>query len=438
MVLPAPDSAVCRGAYEAVGRSDGDGSGNLSDGGDVKIACVGGGPAGLYFALLMKLCDRGHDVTIFERNAAGSTHGWGVTFGEDLLAKLYECDPASAKAIDQATFRPASQVVEFQGRRVPHQGSCGRAINRQRLLDIMADRAQAAGVRIEFDREVLTPSRLPEADLIVACDGVNSRIRAAVGAFGTDVRAGSNRYIWLGTDKVFESFTYAFVSTDSGWVWAYGYGVDAESSTFIVECSSQTWTALGFGTMPQEDGLALLEKLFEHQLNGHQLAGQFRHGANAPWLNFRTVTNRRWRDGNVVLTGDAAHTTHFTIGSGTTLAIEDAISLAGNLRRNDRLTAALESYERQRRAALLRPQSDARFSARWFENISRYAGLEPHEFSALLHGRRSPLLPHVPPHLYYQLHHATQEVAVLRELRRRMGPRAKEIYSQHKRFRRWN
>ena len=406
----------------------------------MKIACVGGGPAGLYFALLMKLRDAGHDITIFERNAAGSTHGWGVTFGDDLLAKLYNSDPASAKTIDQATFRPVNQVVEFQGKRVAHQGSCGRTINRQRLLDIMAGRAQALGVRIEFEREVLTPSELPEADLIVGCDGVNSHIRLGTGRFQTEERVGGNKYIWLGTDKVFESFTYAFVPTDSGWVWAYGYGVDAESSTFIVECSSQTWTDLGFDTLPQRDGLALLEKLFEHQMDGHRLASQFRHGTNAGWLNFRTVTNRRWQDGNIVLAGDAAHTTHFTIGSGTTLAIEDAISLTGNLnpRRGDRLTAALESYERQRRAALLRPQSDARFSAQWFENISRYGGLRAHEFSALLHGRRSPLLPHVPPHLYYQLHHATQEVAVLRELRRRLGPRAKEIYSQRKRFRRWN
>lgn len=410
----------------------------------MKIACVGAGPAGLYFALLMKLRAPGHDITIFERNAAGSTHGWGVTFGDDLLAKLYESDPESAREIDRAAFRPVGQVADIEGTRVPHPGACDRGINRQRLLAILADRARDLGVLIEFDREVLTPAQLPEADLIVGCDGAHSRIRLAAGGFQTDVRVGSNKYIWLGTQKVFKSFTYAFVPTDSGWVWAYGYGIDAESSTFIVECSARTWSGLGFDALPAQDGLSLLEKLFERQLDDHQLVGQSRRGGGDGWLNFRTVTNRRWHDGNIVLTGDAAHTTHFTIGSGTTLAIEDAIALADNLRRAGNpqrgggLKPALESYERQRKAAILRPQSDARFSARWFENLPRYIDLEPRAFSALLHGRRSPLLPHMSPSLYYRLHQATEGVAVLRELRRRTGPKAKAIYSQHKRFKRWN
>jgi 2-polyprenyl-6-methoxyphenol hydroxylase-like FAD-dependent oxidoreductase len=369
----------------------------------VRVACVGGGPAGLYFALLMKLRDPGHDITIFERSVDTSTYGWGVTLGGDLLEKLYRSDPKSAREIDQAAFRWVNHVVDVEGKQVLHAACGGYSISRQRLLDILAHRARGLGVQIEFDQEVMAPSQLPEVDLIVACDGVNSRTRLEAGRFQTDVHLGSNKYIWLGTDKVFESFTFPFVHTGSGWVWAYAYGIDAESSTFIVECSPETWTGLGFDTMPPHDCRSLLGKLFEYQLDGHQLVGQARDDANVRWLNFRTVTNPRWYDGKTVLTGDAAHTTHFTIGSGTKLAIEDVIALADNLHRHGQLTLALESYQRQRQAALLQPQSEARLSAQWFENISRYIDLKPHQFATLLHGRRSPLLPHLPPHLYYQL-----------------------------------
>ncbi len=396
----------------------------------MRVACVGGGPAGLYFALLMKLREPGHDITIFERSVAGSTYGWGVVFGDDLLEKLYRSDPRSAREIDQAAVRWVNHVVDVQGERVPHAGSGGYSINRQRLLDILAGRARGLGVHIEFDREVMAPSQLPEVDLIVACDGVNSRTRLEAGRFQTDVRLGSNKYIWLGTDKVFESFTFPFVHTDSGWVWAHAYRIDAESSTFIVECSSETWTGLGFDTMPPQDGLSLLEKLFERHLDGHRLVGQVRGDVNVRWSNFRTVTNQRWYDGKTVLTGDAAHTTHFTIGSGTKLAIEDVIALAENLQHHGQLKLALQSYQRQRQAALLQPQSEARLSAQWFENVSRYIDLKPHQFSTLLHGRGSPLLPYLPPHLYYQLHQATEKVTVLRELRRRVGPKARAIYSR--------
>lgn len=398
----------------------------------VKIACVGGGQAGLYFALLMKLRDPEHDITIFERDSAGSIHGWGVTFPVDLLEEMHKSDPVSAREIERAAFSQFDQVVDIRGEQVRYPGGGCYSIGRRRLLDILADRARGLGTRIEFDREIMTPQQLPEADLIVACDGANSRTRLASKGFQADVRLGGNKYIWLGTPKVFESFTYAFVQTGSGWVWAYGYGVDAGSSTFIVECSSRTWTSLGFGTMPSQDSLSLLEKLFERQLDGHRLVGQASRGPSAAWLTFHTVTNRRWYDGNIVLTGDAAHTTHFTIGSGTTLAIKDVIALAGNLEQHRELNLALESYERQRKAAILQIQSDARFSAQWFEDISRYIDLRPHEFSALLHGRRSPLLPYLPPRLYYRLHHATEEVTVLRGLRRRLAPKAKAIYSQRR------
>jgi 2-polyprenyl-6-methoxyphenol hydroxylase-like FAD-dependent oxidoreductase len=242
----------------------------------MRIACVGGGPAGLYFALLTKLRDPGHDITVFVRNTADSAQGWGVTFGRSLLKELHRSDPESAQELDQAAFRQFDQVVDIHGKQVLHPGGGGYGISRQRLLDIFAGRAKGLGVHIELGHDVMTSSQLPAADFIVACDGMNSRMRLEAGEFQTDVRVGGNKYL------------------------------------------------------------------------------------------------------------------------------------------------------------LLRLQSDARFSAQWFENISRYVDLEPHEFSALLHGRRSPLLPHLPPYVYYRLHQATEEFTVLGELRRRVGPKLKAVYSQRK------
>lgn len=388
---------------------------------------MGGGPAGLYFALLMKLRGSQHHVTIFERSVPGATSGWGVVFWDDLLEELYHADPQSAREIEQAAFRWDGQVVDVRGTQVRNSSLRGYGINRQRLLDVLVRRAQGLGVQVEFDREVTALSRLPEVDLIVACDGVNSRTRLETQGFQTDVKLDRNKYIWLGTDKVFESFAFPFVRTDSGWVWAHAYGIDAETSTFIVECSARTHTDLGFDTMPLQACLSVLERLFERHLDGHRLIGQPHDATNAQWRNFRTVTNKRWYQGKTVLVGDAAHTTHFTIGSGTKLAIEDAIALVDNLQKHDELSLAFESYDRQRQVALLQPQSEARLSAQWFENISRYIDLEPHQFFALLHDRRSPLLPRVSPRLYYQLRRTSQEVPVLRELRKRVAPRGQRV-----------
>jgi anthraniloyl-CoA monooxygenase len=394
----------------------------------VRIACVGGGPAGLYFALLMKLSEPRDEITVFEKSRPGATRGWGVVFWDDLLEQLYRADPQSARQIEESSFHWDGQVVDVRGAQVRDASLRGYGINRQRLLDVLTRRAQEAGVRIEFGQEATDLSQLAEADLLVACDGVNSRTRLESDGFGTDIQLGSNRYIWLGTDKVFESFTFPFVPTESGWVWAHAYGIDPKTSTFIVECTAETYAGLGFDTMPPDACLSVLEKIFASHLDGHRLIGQFPDGTDAPWLNFRTVTNKRWYQGKTVLAGDAAHTTHFTIGSGTKLAIEDAIALAGNLRRHGELELALRSYEQERESALLQPQSDARLSAQWFENISRYIDIGPHQFFTLLHARRSLLLPRVSPRLYYQLHRAAQGVPVLRGLRRQIGTAGSKLY----------
>ena len=183
-------------------------------------------------------------------------------------------------------------------------------------------------MRIERGQEVTALPNLPDADLIVACDGVNSQIRQAAGTFPTDVRQGTNKYVWLGTSKVFGSFVYSFVRTDSGWVWAYAYGVDAESSTFIRNACQERGPGLAWTSCRRAESLTLLEKLFERQLDGHQLTGRVDNGTSVRWLSFRTITSRHWHDGRIVLVGDAAHTTHYSIGSGTKLAIEDVITLA--------------------------------------------------------------------------------------------------------------
>jgi 2-polyprenyl-6-methoxyphenol hydroxylase-like FAD-dependent oxidoreductase len=392
----------------------------------VRIACVGAGPAGLYFATLSKLLNPEHDITICERGSAESVYGWGVTFGPELLEKLYANDPESAGTIQEATLRWRNQFVDIHGERVTYDGGVDvYNLNRPRLVGILAARARQLGVRIKYGEEIVSRSQLQDADLIVAADGVHSRIRQEAGNFGTEISLSDDKYIWLGTDKSFSTFAHHFVETDYGWIWASSYGVESELSTFVVHCTPETWSGLGFDSMPTSDSLTLIGKLFQDQLTGHRLMGQIDDEANARWLSFKSVTNQRWHDGNVVLLGDSAHTTHFSAGQGTTLAIEDAIALASALSAHDDLSAALAVYERQRRAEISHAQHQARLSGQWFAGISRYIDLNPREFTVLLHARRSSLLPLLPPRLYYQIHRASREVPMLRELRSQLRPAAR-------------
>jgi 2-polyprenyl-6-methoxyphenol hydroxylase-like FAD-dependent oxidoreductase len=406
----------------------------------VKIACAGAGPAGLYFAVLAKRRGIASELTVCERNPEKSGYGWGVTFGPELLQELHRNDPESARAIDDAAFRWRDQFVDIRGERVTYDGGVDvYNLNRPRLVEILAARARQLGVTVRYGEEITSPAQLPDADLIVAADGVSSRLRQASGNFGTQITESQDRYIWLGTDKPFRAFAYHFLETDHGWIWASTYGVEAGLSTFVVHCAERTWAGLGFDTMPIPDCLAVLGDMFKEQLDGHRLMGQVDDPANARWQSFRTVTNERWHAGNVVLAGDAAHTTHFSSGLGSTLALEDAIALAGNLgltgnleqgpegtgspKRTSSLGDALAAYERQRQAEIAPGQRQARFSGRWFSEIDRYLDLEPRQFATLLHSRRSALVPALPPRLYYQLHKASRQAPVLRQLR----PAAKAI-----------
>ena len=389
----------------------------------MRIACVGGGPAGLYASVLMKLRDPGHDVCVYERNAADTAPGWGVTFSEDLLRELHRSDPESARQIHEAVICWHEQVLEIRGARDVLHGGEVYNISRARLLEILSTRARDLGVRIEHGKEVGVPADLGDADLIVAADGINSRMRQAEN-FTTTENTGRNKHIWLGADKLFTEFGYLFAPSDKGWLWAYAYAINDKHSTFIVECTPETWRELGFGEMPTDEALPILEGIFADYLGGHRLIGTLGDGGKARWANFRTISNEHWHSGKVVLAGDSARTANFTIGMGTTLAIGDAIALAESLHDGGDMDAALTRYGKRRQAEIARILAEARYSERWFENIERYVALKPRQMGELLWARRSPLMASLPPRVGYALHRAKGRLTSLGDLRARSRPAA--------------
>jgi anthraniloyl-CoA monooxygenase len=349
----------------------------------MKIVCVGGGPAGLYFAISMKLRDPEHDITVVERNPRGVTFGWGVVLSDETLGNLRGNDPESAREIQDSFAHWDDIEVYVRGKETVRSGGHGFVgIGRKHLLDILARRALELGVDLRFGREVEDLSEFAGADLIVACDGINSRVRKLYADhFRTDIDVRRNKYIWLGTHKVFDAFTFAFEKTEAGWIWIHAYHFDRDTSTCIVECGSETWEGLGFGSLGPDESVALMQEIFEPHLDGHSLINDARHLGRTPWLNFQRISNERWFHGNVVLMGDAAHTAHFSIGSGTKLALEDAIGLAARLHESEDLETALEGYQEDRRTAVLQLQSSARNSTEWFENIPRYIDQDAMQFA---------------------------------------------------------
>ncbi len=351
----------------------------------MKVVCIGGGPAGLYCAISMKLRDPAHEVLVVERNRPDDTFGWGVVFSNETLDKLWNNDPDSAAAIE-ASFQHWDDIdVHFKGHVVRSGGHGFAGIARKRLLNLLQDRARALGVQLQFEREVQDLAAYRNADLIVAADGLNSRIRSRhAAALKPSVELRSNKYIWLGTRKAFEAFTFIFEETEHGWIWAHAYRFAADTSTFIVECAEATWRALGFDQMSEADSIAACELLFARHLDGQPLLSNAAHRRGSAWLNFPRVACERWHDGNIVLLGDAAHTAHFSVGSGTKLALEDAIALADALHAEPDLERALEAYQETRRIEVLKLQSAARNSTEWFEAVPRYARFEPMQFAYAL------------------------------------------------------
>ena len=294
----------------------------------MKIACVGGGPAGLYFAISMKLRDPAHEIEVFERNAPGVTFGWGVVFSDQTVDNLQSNDPASAAVIASEFAHWDDIDVHLRGETIASGGHGFIGNGRKRVLEILQDRARELGVALHFNAECdPADTEWRDYDLVIASDGANSRFRdAEPDAFGADIDVRANKFVWLGTSKVFEAFTFAVEETEHGWVWAHAYQFAPDCSTFIVECSETTWRGLGFDRMSQQESITVCERLFAEYLDGHSLQSNASHLiGSAAWLNFRRIKCACWSSGNVILLGDAAHTAHFSIGSGTKLALEDAI-----------------------------------------------------------------------------------------------------------------
>jgi anthraniloyl-CoA monooxygenase len=351
----------------------------------MKIACVGAGPAGLYFAISMKLRDPAHEIEIFERNAPGVTFGWGVVFSDLTVDNINRNDPVSGRAITDEFAHWDDIDVHIHGETITSGGHGFIGIGRKRLLDILCDRARELGVALHFNAESdPADPKWRDYDLVIASDGANSRFRDAnAEAFGVDIDVRKNKFVWLGTSKVFDAFTFAFEETEHGWIWAHAYRFAPDASTFIVECSEETWKASGFDKMSQDESIVACEKLFAKYLDGHRLQSNASHlVGSAAWLNFRRIKCERWASGNVILLGDAAHTAHFSIGSGTKLALEDAIKLAEVLNRPGlSLQAALDEYQAERNLEVLKLQNSARNSTEWLETLGRYLHFEPLQFA---------------------------------------------------------
>jgi 2-polyprenyl-6-methoxyphenol hydroxylase-like FAD-dependent oxidoreductase len=400
----------------------------------VRIACVGAGPGGLYFSILMKLRDPQHEVTVFERSLADAKAGWGVTLDHTQLDRMAKQDQESADQIRAIAFVWRQQVTHVRGEQVIKNGDDEFNISRRRLLDVLADRARDLGVRIEYGVKVPDASQLADADLIVAADGVNSAVRSSVEGFGTNVALGTNKYIWLGSDKVFEKFRFIFKQTDHGWIWVHTYAINASSSTFIVECSERTWAGLGFDAMSEQETIAVLEDLYKAELDGHKIITLGDRAAQ--WLNFRTVSNQNWHVGNVVLLGDSARTVHFSVGMGTVFAVQDAITLADSLQEQSDLQAALQSYEQQRKRKLRPRLLEAEFSRRWLEKVEEnIVTMNPRHFGVLLYSRRSPLVHTLPAGLSYLLIKTSGVMMPLHAPRAMAAPVIKAFYNWRARSR---
>ncbi len=353
----------------------------------MKIVCIGGGPAGLYFALLMKKQNPAHRVTVVERNRPYDTFGWGVVFSDQTLGHLQAADPETAGEILGAFNHWDDIEVNIRGQRITSGGHGFCGIGRKRLLNILQRRCEQLGVELQFETDVQDDQQYRDADLIIASDGLNSRIRHKYAAtYQPDVDLRDCRFVWLGTHKKFDAFTFAFEETEHGWFQAHAYQFDGDTSTFIVETPEKVWLKAGIDKMEKEESIAFCERLFAKYLDGHKLMSNAAHlRGSAQWIRFPRVVCKTWVHHNgiapVVLMGDAAHTAHFSIGSGTKLALEDAIELARCIGSTPDLNQALKNYEAVRSIEVLKIQNAARNSTEWFENVRRYENLPPEQFA---------------------------------------------------------
>jgi anthraniloyl-CoA monooxygenase len=343
----------------------------------MRIACIGGGPGGLYFAVLMKKADPRLEIRVVERNRPDDTFGFGVVFSDATMAAVADADSEAYRGLARHLVHWDDIEVHYRGERMTSTGHGFSGMSRHTLLRVLQEQACAAGVEMQFERDVTSLDTFRDADLVIAADGLNSTVRRLLGDLvATTIDLRPNRFVWLGTTKPFPAFTFYFKSNDHGlWrVHAYQYGPDR--STFIVECSEATWTAAGMDRADEARTAAFLEELFAEELDGHRLITN-----RSIWRQFPTIRTEPWWSGNVVLLGDAAHTAHFSVGSGTRMAMEDAVALRDCLMQFDRAPDALSAYEARRRPQVESLQRAAQASLQWFEDTERYMSLEPIQFA---------------------------------------------------------
>ncbi len=348
----------------------------------MRITTIGGGPAGLYFSILAKRRFPDWSIRVVERNRPLDTFGWGVVFSDATLDNLRAADEPTQRAITDSFAHWDDIDVHFKGHTITSGGHGFSGIARKRLLQILQERAAEVGVEMQFETDVADIDAYRDADLLVGADGLNSRVRSTYAdAFGPSIDVRLCRFVWLGTTLPLDAFTFIFEKTEHGWFTVHAYRFDENTSTFIVECREETWLAHGLDKAGTQETIAFCEDLFGAYLQGHRLMANSAHLRGRDWLNFPRVSNRTWVHENVVLMGDAAHTAHFSVGSGTKLAMEDAIGLADALTKHASLPVALQEYEDVRSLEVLKIQNAARNSTEWFENVARYASLPPEQFA---------------------------------------------------------
>jgi len=338
----------------------------------MKIGIVGGGPAGLYFALLMKKLDPSHQITIVEQNPAGATYGWGVVFSDRALSFLKESDPESYADVEAALKTWDDQTIVHKGQAVRIDGSGYSGIARLTLLRILQEHCQRHGVEMHFTTRLSDTSRFADCDVIVGADGVNSVVRQQYAEqFRPTTSLLSNRYIWYGTHQLFKTLSLIFRRYQGGAFVAHCYPYSEDTSTFIVECDARTWERAGFAHMSEQESIDYCQRIFAEDLAGHALL------PNKPaWINFRVVMNQRWSYQNVILLGDALRTVHFSIGSGTRMALEDAITLARAFAMTRDVRAAFQTFEDIRRPGMERLLAIARQSYTWYETFHEKMDLD--------------------------------------------------------------
>jgi anthraniloyl-CoA monooxygenase len=347
-----------------------------------RIVCLGGGPAGLYAAILLRKALPSVRVEVYERNRPDDTFGWGVVFSDQTMGNFRAADPETHSSILASFHHWDDIAIHFGGRRFVSGGHGFAGISRKRLLNLLQERARELGVHQAFQHEVADLNDFQDADLLIAADGINSRTRNNnPRIFEPDVDVRKCRFIWLGTTQKFDAFTFAFERTEHGWFQIHAYQFSTDLSTVIVETREETWQAHGLDRANTAQSIAFCENLFGQYLGGHPLQSNANHLRGSAWLNFNRVTCKNWHHGRTVLIGDAAHTAHFSIGSGTKLAMEDAISLVKHVTATNDFDAALGAYHTERNVEVLKLQSAARNRMEWFENVARYEHLPSEQFA---------------------------------------------------------